>query len=83
MVQVPLVSHNNYGHLLKAQNVLIGFDGLNEAGDRVETGSVTDAVDQHKAICPLDSLLTHQRLGRQVLLRRETLGIYSTFMWCV
>lgn len=68
MMQVPLVSHNNYGCLVEAKIVLIAFNGLNESGDSVETGSVTDAVHQHEAICPLDSFLAQVRLRWQVLL---------------
>lgn len=56
-MQVPLVAHNDDGHLLLALPLLGCFDELDLEGQDVKAGTVTDAVDQDKAVCPLDSLL--------------------------
>ena len=66
VVQVPLVTHNHYGHFVHVQ-VFGRPDGLNESADAVETRPVTDAVDQDVAVCPLDLLLKEGRLRGRVL----------------
>ena len=57
MIQVLLVAHDHNGHLVHAQVVLVVLDGLDQLGDSIEAGPVTDAIDQDKTVCPLDSLL--------------------------
>lgn len=57
VVQVPFVAHNDNGHLLLALPLLCCLDELDFEGQDVEAGTVTDTVDQDKAVCPLDSLL--------------------------
>ena len=69
VVKVPLVTHDGDGHLLQPHVFLGGLDALDEPSHHVETGPVADAVHQHEAICPLQSLLTQGGTGGNVLLR--------------
>jgi len=57
VVQVPFVAHDDDGHLLLALPLLGRLDELDLEGQDIEAGAVADAVDQDKAVCPLDSLL--------------------------
>lgn len=65
--QVLFVAHYHYGDLIPAKAVSGGFDLLNQPADGVKAGSVTDAVDQDEAICPLDLLMEMWGFHRQIL----------------
>lgn len=69
VVEVPLVSHDDYRSLVCVQAPVVsgGLDGVDEPADGVETGSVTDAVDKNVTIGPLHLLRKERRLHAQIL----------------
>lgn len=67
VVEVPLVAHDDYGSLVCVQVVSGGLDGVDEPAHRVETGSVTDAVDKNVAVGPLDLLRAERCPHAQIL----------------
>lgn len=67
MVEVPLVAYDDYGSLVCVQAVSGGLDGVDEPADGVETGSVTDAVDENVTVGPLHLLRKERSLHAQIL----------------
>lgn len=64
VVEVPLVAHDDDGSLVCVQVVP---DGADQSADGVETGSVTDAVDEDATVGPPQLLRQQRRLHAQIL----------------
>lgn len=71
VLQVPFVPHQDNGHFHSPTSPLQLLDPLELLAGKMEAGAVTDAVDQDKAIGPVDLFLVHAALKLGRLQRSE------------